>query len=118
MTRRQVCSPLSFFVSVRSLSLLLSLPFDAAARLSGLSLPPPRRRPLSVFSLSAPPSLVVFTSALDDTLTLSALIVGAHGLFMTCHAILSCRTSVAFVYHSVCSELGLGKASFYHEEDA
>ena len=31
-----------------------------------------RRRPLSMYSQSAPPSIVVFTSALDGTLTLVA----------------------------------------------
>jgi hypothetical protein len=78
----------------------------------------------SVFSLSAPPSLVIFTSTLDDTLTLAAqallhqyyrashgsmmvLLVGADDLFMTWHAcrnLPGCRTSLAFVFHSVCSE--------------
>jgi hypothetical protein len=80
----------------------------------------------SLCSLSAPPSLVVITSALDDTLTLAAqallyqccrashgshgmmvLLVGADEPFMTwqaCRNLPGCCTSLAFVFHSVCSE--------------
>jgi hypothetical protein len=118
--RLSVYSPLSFLVSVRSLSLLLSLPFDAAARLSGLSLPPPRCCPLCVLSVSTPFSCGLHLcsarhshscgqslATLVTTPHLMALLVSAHDLFMTWHAcqnLPNCRTSLAFVFHFVCSE--------------
>jgi hypothetical protein len=63
----------SFFFVFCALALALSLPFDATGPLSAVqsSPPPPRCRPLFVYSQSAPP-IVVFTSVLDYTPTLAA----------------------------------------------
>ena len=114
--------PSSFFsVSVRSLSFLLSLPFDAAAELSGLSSPPPRCRPLSVFSLcqserplllwslfllwTALPLLRLDLSYTSTTQHLMALLVGARDFFMAwhvCQNLSRCRTSLClcFILHA------------------
>jgi hypothetical protein len=63
----------SFFFCFCALALPFSLPFDATGPLSVLSSPPPHRcRHLFAYSQSEPLSIVVFTSALDDTPTLAA----------------------------------------------
>jgi hypothetical protein len=97
--RDQCVHPLSFFCFC-AFTPPLSLPFDATGPLSVLSSPPPPRCCLLfVYSQSAPPSIVAFTSALDGTPTLAAqallhqyypashgTLVGAHDLFMKWHA--------------------------------